>query len=174
MATAEQARSQLRQAAQVTLVHDREGDLYPLWARVPRAGVHVLSRVMVDRRLAGGGLSFKRRRGLRSGCGRAPLGLRCASAASRLPARAMSRPATQVFSAAEVDTLEALRPTLEGRVERQKNPHPPRSLARANWVIARLGSWHGYGEPPAPITMHRGLERFFAIRQGRMLATEAI
>jgi hypothetical protein len=47
-------------------------------------------------------------------------------------------PAELVFSEAETDTIEALIPTLEGKTERQKNPHPPRGLARASWVIARL------------------------------------
>jgi hypothetical protein len=37
----------------------------------------------------------------------------------------------------EIETLNALSPTLEGSTERQKNPHPPRSLAHASWVIAR-------------------------------------
>ena len=78
-----------------------------------------------------------------------------------------------VFSEAETDTIEALAPTLEGKTKRQQNPHPPRSLARASWVIARLGGWNCYYKPPGPITMLRGLERFHAIHQGRMLMPQA-
>jgi hypothetical protein len=48
-------------------------------------------------------------------------------------------PASTVFTEPEIETLEALSPTLEGNTERQKNPHPAGSLARASWVIARLG-----------------------------------
>lgn len=78
--------------------------------------------------------------------------------------------AASVFSEAEIDTVEALTPTLEGKTNRQQNLHPPRSLARASWVAARLGGWNCYYKPPGPITMHRGLQRFHAIHQGRMLA----
>ena len=49
-------------------------------------------------------------------------------------------PASNVFSDAEIDTLAALGPTLEGKTERQQNPHPPRSLAWAGWSIARLAA----------------------------------
>jgi hypothetical protein len=71
----------------------------------------------------------------------------------------------------EIATVEALNPTLEGKTDRQKNPHPPRSLAWAGWVIARLGNWHCYGKPPGPITFHRGMERFNAIHQGYILGS---
>jgi hypothetical protein len=80
-----------------------------------------------------------------------------------------ARPAEHVLDTAEVDTIEALVPTLEGNTKRQKNPHPPRSLARASWVIARLGGWNCYGKPPGPITMSNGMRCFHAIHQGRRL-----
>ena len=47
-----------------------------------------------------------------------------------------------VFTEPEIETIAALNPTLEGKTERQQNPHLSRSLARAAWVIARLGSWN--------------------------------
>jgi len=68
-----------------------------------------------------------------------------------------------------MDTIEALVPTLEGKTDRQKNPHPVKSLARATWVVARLGGWNCYYKPPGPITFRRGMERFHAIHHGRML-----
>ena len=52
--TAEQAKKVLASAAMVTVVDDREGDIYPKWASVPRAGFHLLTRAMVDRRLIDG------------------------------------------------------------------------------------------------------------------------
>jgi Transposase DDE domain len=53
--TAQQAKSVLRQATMVTFIADRESDFYALWANVPQARFHALSRVMHDRALAGGG-----------------------------------------------------------------------------------------------------------------------
>ncbi len=54
------------------------------------------------------------------------------------------RPATDVFPESEIEVLAHLQPTLEGKTEKQKNPHPLLSLAWAAWIIARLGGWKGY------------------------------
>ena len=78
-------------------------------------------------------------------------------------------PGSTVFTAPEMDTIEALVPTLEANTDRQKNPHSARSLAQASWVIARLGGWNCYYKPPGPITFRRGMERFYAIHHGRLL-----
>ena len=78
-------------------------------------------------------------------------------------------PAANLFTEAEIETLEALVPTLEGKTERQRNPHPAASLARAGWVIARLGGWNCYYKPPGPITFRRGMEQFHAIHRGHQL-----
>jgi hypothetical protein len=56
--TAERAKDVLASASMVTVVADRESDMYPAWASVPRPGFHLLSRAMVDRRLVGGGTLF--------------------------------------------------------------------------------------------------------------------
>ncbi|MCY4318850.1 MAG: hypothetical protein OXE76_06605 [Alphaproteobacteria bacterium] len=58
--------------------------------------------------------------------------------------------------------------TLEGRTERQKNPHPPGSLAFAAWVCARLGGWTGYYSKP--VVMLKGLYEFRNIQLGYNLA----
>ncbi len=52
-----------------------------------------------------------------------------------------------MFAEPEIETLEALVPTLEEKTERQKNPHPVSGLARASWVVARLGGWNCYQTP---------------------------
>ena len=290
LATAEQAKTVLRSASLVTVVDDREGDIYAKWATVPDARTHLLSRAMNDRRLAGGGLMFAAMAGFGTSGRRtielpgralgekartAVLDLRfgtlaiarpthkgneglCASvrlqtievrevdappgieplhwrlltthtldnaaqawavvdlyrrrwtieqlfrllksqglqledsqvttaerlvklAAAATKAACIDLQLTQerdgtaqlaastVFDEAEIATLDAVCPRLEGRTERQRNPHPPGSLARAAWVIARLGSWHCYGKPPGPITMRRGMEAFKAIHHGMML-----
>ena len=54
--TAQAAKPVLAAAAMVTMVADREADLYSLWALVPDDNVHVLGRVYHDRKLAGGGM----------------------------------------------------------------------------------------------------------------------
>ena len=53
--TGTQAKNVLAQAAMVTVVHDREGDIYASWASLPGENVHVLARAMHDRAVAGGG-----------------------------------------------------------------------------------------------------------------------
>lgn len=74
-----------------------------------------------------------------------------------------------VFAQPEIDTLDRLNPTLEGRTSRQQNPHPPLTLAWAAWIIARLGGWNCYYHAAGPITMRRGMEQFKAIHRGREL-----
>jgi len=53
--TGNQAKAVLGQAAAITIVADREGDIYAAWASLPGANVHVLGRGMHDRAVAGGG-----------------------------------------------------------------------------------------------------------------------
>lgn len=73
-----------------------------------------------------------------------------------------------VFTPAEIDTLQALVHELEGKTELQKNLHPPKSLAWAAWIIAKLGGWDGYpkSKPPGPITFRHGLQYFQSIARG--------
>lgn len=87
-----------------------------------------------------------------------------------------SRPATDAFDVDEISVLQHIQPTLEGKTEKQKNPHPLRSLAWAAWIIARLGGWKGYASErkPGPITMLRGLQAFAAIQQGWLLARSLV
>lgn len=288
--TAERAKEVLALAAMVTVVADRESDMYPAWASVPQARFHLLSRAMVDRRLAGGGTLFaaaesfpvagtrkiklparqpdraartatvEMRFGAVEICrprdewdrslaktvrlrlvevrevdppeGVEPLHWRLLTthdvadaekaweivgwyqarwtieqlfrvtksqglqledsqlasadrlvklAATAIKAACIDMqlvqerdgkhqlPASTIFAEPEIETLEALVPTLEGKTERQKNPHPARSLARASWVVARLGGWNCYYKPPGPITFRRGMEQFHAIHRGRLL-----
>jgi hypothetical protein len=77
-------------------------------------------------------------------------------------------PVARVFTADEVDALRAVMPQLNGRTEKQRNPHPPECLAWAAWAVARLGGWNGYASerPPGPITFANGLKRFKAIAEG--------
>lgn len=52
---AQRAREVLHQAAMITVVGDREEDFFAAWAHVPAKRVHLLTRLMNDHALVGGG-----------------------------------------------------------------------------------------------------------------------
>jgi hypothetical protein len=54
IATAEHSKRVLAAATQVTVVADRESDIFAQWAKTPEPGFHLISRAMHDRRLATG------------------------------------------------------------------------------------------------------------------------
>lgn len=72
-----------------------------------------------------------------------------------------TEPAGTVFTAPELEVLDALDASYRGKTALQRNPHPPRSLAWAAWIVGRLGGWDGYpsSKPPGPITLRHGLEQ---------------
>lgn len=80
------------------------------------------------------------------------------------------RPIDDAFDADDLPTMRALCAKLEGKTARQKNPHPPDSLAYAAWVCARLGGWTGYYGKPGPIVMLHGWLAFQRIKHGWDLA----
>jgi hypothetical protein len=84
-----------------------------------------------------------------------------------------SRPASDVASAEQITAAAALCLSLEGKTDRQRNPHATGSLAWISWIIARLGGWNCYYKPPGPKTMRDGWQRFAAIAEGFALAREA-
>jgi hypothetical protein len=67
-----------------------------------------------------------------------------------------TRPMTDVIDPSDQPLLEALCARLEGKTQRQKNPHPKGSLAFVAWVCARLGGWTGYYGKPGPVVMLDG------------------
>lgn len=288
LTTAEQAKNVLAQACMITIINDREGDLYAHWARTPEEGVHLLSRLMRDHALVKGGTlrhavrhvpycakavidvprrvdrpGRKAHLSLRFGAavlkrpthtgeknlpesvalnfvevvelnppkGAKPVhwvlltthpvasaadawrvvnwykqrwiieqffrsmknqGLRLEDSqlatAERLmkltaiAARAAAiviqlvqarhggeeLPAEFAFFPEEIDVLTAINTQIQGKTELQKNPHHPKTLPWAAWIIARLGGWTGYAshKPPGPITIHNGLKDFQKIVVG--------
>ena len=76
------------------------------------------------------------------------------------------RPITDAFDPQDAPLLEAFCKKLEGKTERQKNPHPKGSLAYAAWVCARLGGWTGYYGKPGPLVMLNGWTDFQAAKRG--------
>jgi hypothetical protein len=79
------------------------------------------------------------------------------------------RPLTDAFEAEDAPILQALCRQLEGKTARQKNPHPPASLAYGAWICARLGGWTGYYGKPGPIVMFNGWKYFQAVKHGATL-----
>lgn len=84
------------------------------------------------------------------------------------------RPLTDAFDPGDGPLLEALCRDLEGRTARQKNPHPPGSLAFAAWVCARLGGWTGWYGKPGPIVILRGWTEFQTLKHGAVLGQAMI
>lgn len=289
LTTAECAKGVLSAAAQVTVIADRESDIYAEWARLPAPGFDLITRVMHDRALSNGGLLYtatahwpeagKRAidvpaRGPQQPARRATLALRFGTVSLRRPKRSFerdlpasvtltlvevvecdappdaepihwrlltthgvtdaekawrivdwytarwvieqlfrtlktqglkiedsqldsaeslikltaiaahaaviilqlvqardgrsARPARDAFAPEHIAVLERLNTKLQGRTTLQQNPHSPRSLAWAAWIIGRLGGWDGYpsSKPPGPITLKHGLDYFHAILTG--------
>jgi hypothetical protein len=79
------------------------------------------------------------------------------------------RPCTDVFEPEDLPLLEAWCAKLEGKTQRQKNPHPKGSLAYASWVCARLGGWTGYYGKPGPVVMLNGWLEIQASKRTRNL-----
>ena len=69
------------------------------------------------------------------------------------------RPAADVIDDSQIEAVAAIGKTLEGKTERQKNPHNKGSLSWLAWITARLGGWNCYYKPPAPKTMTHGWRR---------------
>jgi hypothetical protein len=82
------------------------------------------------------------------------------------------RPRTDAFEAEDQPLLEAFNAQLEGKTQKQKNPHPKGSLAYAAWVCARLGGWNCYYGKPGPITMLNGWREFQAARRGAAILSQ--
>ena len=82
------------------------------------------------------------------------------------------RRASEVITLREITFAQALNPTLEGKTEKQKNPHQEGSLAWLAWIVARLGGWSGYQRygPAGPKTMAYGWRQFKTMTLGWQLS----
>ncbi len=87
----------------------------------------------------------------------------------------MAKPACMPWpcgAPADLPVLAALVGTLQGKTRKQQDPFSADTLACPAWVMARPGGWTGYAseQPPSPITLHAGPNRFAAIAHGFALA----
>jgi Transposase DDE domain len=83
-----------------------------------------------------------------------------------------ARPCSDVIDDAFAPALRSVSKKLEGKTERQKNPHDPNSLGFVSWIAARLGGWNCYYKPPGPKTMRIGWTRLAAMLEGYVLASQ--
>ena len=81
---------------------------------------------------------------------------------------------SDAFDPDDQPILEAVSARLEGKTERQRNPHSRGSLAFVAWVMARLGGWTGYYGKPGPKVMRIGLAEFRAIKYGTTLRLQNV
>ena len=80
-----------------------------------------------------------------------------------------AHPLEHAFDPEDRAALETVSASLEGKTARQRNPHPPNTIAYAAWVCARLGGWTGYYGKPGPIVIYNGLVQFRALKRGLTL-----
>jgi hypothetical protein len=80
--------------------------------------------------------------------------------------------ASLIFSKEQLDFLRIYMPELEGKTQKQKNPFKESTLPWAAWAIGRIGCWGGYISqgPPGYITIKTGLDRFFELFNGFVMA----
>jgi hypothetical protein len=147
----ERAKAVLKDAAMVTIVDDREGDIYEKWARLPDDHTHLLTRACRDRNLVGGTRLFTALAGLaeahryrfelparagkrsaRTAC----LAVRFGRIGIRRPKNCsdVAAPAQIELSAIEVRELEAP-PGEEPVLWRLLTTHPVESVAQALQVV---------------------------------------
>ena len=81
------------------------------------------------------------------------------------------QPVGDAFNEQEQEVLQKINEHVQGNTDKQKNPYPANKLSWAAWVIARLGGWKGYlsQKPPGPITMKRGLDKFYMVFEARLI-----
>src|SRR5215218_10165420 len=172
LATAEQAKLKLAAADTVTVIDDREGDIYAKWARLPGPGFHLITRVMHDRVLADGSSLYV------TGEGLAP----AATTTIELPARGPQRPARRVQLILRYGPVQLRRPlqTMERGLPAQVRlnlieviePHPPKGTEPVYW---RLLTTHHIADPFAAWRVVNWYKERWTIEQlFRVLKTQGL
>jgi len=134
LTTAETAKEVLAAARMITVINDREGDIYAHWARTPNAHVHLLSRVMHDHALSNG-------KTLRATVKRVPF---AAKAVIDVPARIDRRP-RKAHLALRFGSVVLQRPQSTPEKDLPENvavnfveviePHPSKGAEPIHWLL---------------------------------------
>lgn len=132
--SARAAKQVLHDAALVTVVADREADMYPLWARVPAANFHLLIRARKNRLLVGGGRLFDAAAGLPRG------GERSIELPAREPGQAKRTAVVELrYGELEIrrpqDEDHSLPAGLRLRLIEVKEVAPPAGVAPLHWRL---------------------------------------
>jgi len=153
--TAQQAKPVLTSAAMVTVVADREADIYPAWGAVPEANFHILTRAMSDRSLAGGGTLFS------AAAQFSVAGQRMIELPARDPGRP-KRTAVVELRYGEVEICRprdehdhGLPPTVRLRLVDVRETNPPAGVEPLHWrllstheITGATGAWQPLGSSP--------------------------
>ena len=80
----------------------------------------------------------------------------------------------EVFTKTEQQCLGVLNKKIEAKTLKQIKPYKKYQLKWATWIISRLGGWKGYASQRCAgiITIRNGLEKFYLIYEGWMLAKD--
>ena len=132
--TAEKGKDVLAEARMITVVDDREGDLYAHWALTPEDNVHHLSRAMHDRALVNGGTLYEAVK-------RTPF---CSEAVIELPER-IDRQSRKAYLSLRFGTVplkrpsrtgvKGLPPSVEVRFVEVVEQHPPQGAKPIHWRL---------------------------------------
>jgi Transposase DDE domain len=141
--TAQRAKQVLTSATTVTVVDDREADIYPKWAMLRPPNFHLLTRAMSDRKLAGGGTLF-------TAAAQFPLAGRCTI---ELPPRPPVRAGRSAFLELRFGAVEICRPrdeldrslpdTVRLRLIEVQEINTPKGAEPLHW---RLLTTHGVAD----------------------------
>jgi hypothetical protein len=133
--TAQQAKLVLTCATMVTVVADREADIYPGWASVPETNFHMLGRAMSDRSLTGGGTLF-------AAAARFPVaGRRTIELRAHDPAHPKRTAVVELrYGAVEIcrprdESDRSLPPTVRLRLVDVREVDPPESVEPLHWRL---------------------------------------
>ena len=85
-----------------------------------------------------------------------------------------AQPIETVFDEEERQCMIPLCKRLEGKTQKLRNPHNPKTLKWATWTIARLGGWKGYRSQHQPglTTLQEGLRQFYNTFAGWILSKD--
>jgi hypothetical protein len=132
--TADQGKGVLAEACTITVIDDREGDLYAHWALTPEDNVHHLSRAMHDRALVGGETLYEAVK-------RTPF---CGEAVIDVPER-IDRSARKAYLSMRYGSVALKRPTRTGvrglppsvkvRFVEVIEQHPPKGATPVRWLL---------------------------------------